>query len=239
MKCLQYFVQIFCLFSLLAPFVHGDEEVKKDDRLFHLPADQKAAYYLLTPPEYDSSQRYPLIVSLHGAGEKGDRMVRYWKEAAAKFGCVLCCPNSEGFSWNREDMKRILLIVQTVEKDYSIDPKRVLLNGISAGGAVTYILGLSVQVLFPYLNPMSAGFNKGYDTLLQRAKPVPIFITHGTKDDVIPAAQGRFAEELFRKFQFKVTYIEKPEDGHNLPEGEQPTILQWFKNQWNEEKAEE
>lgn len=208
--------------------LYAGEEAKKEENLFKLPTDTHASYYLITPSGYKAEAKYPLIVSLHGAGEKGDRMVRYWKEAAGKAGCILCCPNSEGFSWNSQDLIRIVKIVERVRQFYSIDPNRMLLNGISAGGAVTYYLGLSLPNYFRCLNPMSAAFGDSFRPLLQKVKPIPVYITHGAKDNVIPPSAGSSAAQLLKRHGFDVTYVEKPNDGHQVPEGEQEVILQWF-----------
>jgi len=206
------------------------EEAKKDENLNRLPSDNQATYYLLLPPGYKSATTYPLIVSLHGAGEKGDRMVRYWKEAAAQRGFFLCCPNSEGFTWSTKDLMRIIKIMEYVEHFYSIDSQRVLLNGVSAGGAVTYYLGLAMPNQFHYLNPMSAGFSDAFLPLLKKAKPAAAYITHGLKDNVIPPSAGSDAAKLLQLNGFDVTYVERPNDGHQVPEGEQETILAWFEN---------
>ena len=214
--------------------VSGKEE---ESGLRHLPNNEKATFYLLIPPTYKKSRTYPLLVSLHGAGEKGDRMVRYWKRAAADRGFVLCCPNSVGFSWAQADVNRILTIMEYVLRTYSVDRKRILLNGISAGGMVTYYLGFMVPNLFPCINPMSAALNDSFLPLLKKAKPMPVFITHGAKDTTIPPSAGRKAAEILRKRGFDVTYLERPEDGHEVPEGVQERILLWAEGKWKKGKT--
>jgi phospholipase/carboxylesterase len=228
MKKIIVTTSLLCFLFLRLLEIPAGEDAKKAENLFKLPTDSFASYYLLTPSGFKSTDKYPLIVSLHGAGEKGDRMVRYWKEAASNAGCVLCCPNSEGFSWDSKDIVRIVKIVEYVRQTYSIDPNRILLNGISAGGAVTYYLGLSLPNYFRCLNPMSAAFGDAFKPLLDKVKPMPVYITHGAKDNVISPSAGTGAAQLLKQKGFDVTFVEKPNDGHQVPEGEQEAILKWF-----------
>ena len=195
-------------------------------------------YSLLLPPDYQRPLDYPLLISLHGAGEKGDRMVRYWKESAAHHNVILCCPNSSGASWAQPDMLRMIQITEHVLKNYSVDRKRILLSGISAGGAVTYLLGFTIPVLYPYLNPMSAAFGDSYLKLLKDAEKRPLYITHGAKDDLIsPAEGGALAAKVLKENGFDVSYVERPNDGHQVPEGEQENILNWFEHECAKEAA--
>lgn len=227
---------LLALASAIAPFIAAPTAGAADDPdkpyLQTLEDDPEATFHLFLPPGYGASREFPLLVSLHGAGEKGNRMARYWKNAALRHNMILCCPNAAGESWTRADMLRVINIVEHLLLEYAIDKNKILLNGVSAGGAVAYVLGFTIPVMFPYLNPMSAGFGPGLAKLVPDAERRPLYITHGARDELIPPENGGAkAARLLKANGFDVAYSERPNDGHELPEGEQEKILNWFKEQ--------
>jgi len=89
---------------------------------------------------------------------------------------------------------------------------------------------LRLPELFPYLNPMSGGFGEQFMNISKPLKPVPVFITHGAKDPIIPVWQGRKAASTLRKYRFDVTYLEEPDYGHGMFDFKEARekILTWF-----------
>ncbi|MFB3788676.1 MAG: hypothetical protein ACE15F_20145 [bacterium] len=214
------------------------QSAPREESLQSLPGDKTIQFNLVLPPDYKPAKRYPLLISLHGAGGKGADMIPFWKSAAAKFGVILCCPKSVGITWKKYDLPRVPRIVDYLIKTYSIDPNKTLLSGFSDGGAFTYYLGFQRPDLFHFLNPMSGGYS---DVFLRQGtpiQPVPMFITHGRKDEVIPVFSSRKAVNSLKRYNFPITYQEEPSAGHSMaafkdyPE----KILQWFLEPAGEKK---
>lgn len=225
---IQFIQRYLIIILLFVAHVSAADELPKEN-LYPLPEQKNATFYLLTPPDYTKEKSYPLIISLHGAGEKGDRMVRYWKDAAAKRGMILLCPNSHVYGWDQESAMNILRSIDHVSQSYSINKEKIMLSGISAGGSITYALGLAGKGSIPYLNPMSTALQDQYLSYAQEGGKAKIYITHGAKDEMISAEQG--GEAAAKKLSgkgFDVTFVLRPEDGHEVPEGEQDAILNWF-----------
>ena len=219
-----------CLIIILffAAHIYAEDEPPKEN-LHSLPGLENSTFYLLTPPDYTKEKTCPLIISLHGAGEKGDRMVRYWKDAAAKRGMILLCPNSNVYGWDQASAMNILRSIDYVIQTCSINREKIMLSGISAGGSITYALGLAGKGSIPYLNPMSTVLQDQYLEYTKDGGKAKLYITHGAKDAMISAEQG--GETAAKKLSAKgydVTFVLRPEDGHEVPEGEQDAILNWF-----------
>ncbi len=227
-KTLDAFAAIL-IASLIASHFSFAEIKSLNNNLYALDDRAEATFYLLIPPHYDAETEYPLIISLHGAGEKGDRMMRYWKEAAAKRGMILLCPNSRVYGWDQESVMDILHEIDAVIREYSVDQDKALLSGISAGGTITYALGLTGKGMFPYLNPMSTALREEYLAHVDDSEKPKLYITHGARDEMISPEQGgeKAAKQLSER-GFDVTFVLRLDDGHEVPEGEQERILEWF-----------
>lgn len=223
---MNYLLSVFMVCFFCAPVFSQDELPK--DYLNNLPNREGATYYLVPPPSYDGESVYPLIVSLHGAGEKGDRMVRYWKDAAAKRNMFLLCPNSTVYAWDQENALNVLHCLDRVIQEHSINQEKILLSGVSAGGTITYALGLAGKGMFPYLNPMSTMLQDQFIKQMQEGNKPKVYITHGANDENLPAKFGEEAAKQLSDKGLDVTFVLRPNDGHEVPEGEQESILNWF-----------
>ena len=221
-----------------SPIPTESQPVPQGESLQSLPGDPSIQFNLILPPDYKPEKRHPLLISLHGAGGKGADMIPFWKSAAAKHGVILCCPKSVGVTWSKTDVPRVPRIVEYLIKTYSIDSRKILLGGFSDGGMFTYCLGLQRPDLFHYLNPMSGGYTDEFLRRLPTIQPVPIFITHGRKDDVIPDYSSKKAVNALKRYNFPITYVEEPNAGHNMGDFKEyaEKIMQWFLESPGEKK---
>src|ERR1051326_9495541 len=107
-------------------------------------------YLLFLPKDYDanSQKRWPLILFLHGAGERGTDI---WKVAThgppkqvkdhPEFPFIVVSPQCrDGQVWSNDTL---LALLDGILRDYAVDPARVYLTGLSMGGYVTWRLGLT------------------------------------------------------------------------------------------------
>src|SRR5262249_30519329 len=109
-----------------------------------------AKYVLFVPYDYDGTRPFPLIVFLHGAGQTGTdgrNQIRVGlgpviKRQENTFAFLAVFPQSHKGGWvaGSEDAKRVLAILDEVQKDYRVDTTRVYLTGISMGGEGTWSL---------------------------------------------------------------------------------------------------
>jgi predicted peptidase len=200
-------------------------------------------YLLYLPPEYQSSpdKRWPLMLFLHGAGERGKDLQRVaihgpmsLVKQGTNFPFIIVAPQCpDGQIWENEPLLQLLA---NVENSYAVDTKRVYLTGLSMGGYGTWSLGLAHPERFAALVPICGGGNMIDVVLGPRDKPeefkrLPIWAFHGAKDNVVPVQESeRMIEELKRLgvANVKLTiYPEAMHDSWKLAYAD-PAVYEWL-----------
>ncbi len=197
-------------------------------------------YRVLFPENYDSTRKYPLVLFLHGAGERGNDNESQLKHGAflfsnpenrEKYPAIVLfpqCPEEEywapmeragserTFPENPKPTSPMLMVeklVQSYEKNEAIDKKRMYILGISMGGMGTFDYICRHPGKFACAVPICGGINL---TRLNKVRSMPIRIYHGSADDVVSVEFSRNAYiELKALGSEKVEYIEFPGVGHN------------------------
>ena len=185
-------------------------------------------YLCYLPKDYPgiNGQRWPLMLFLHGAGERGTDIQRAavhgpLKQAklGQKFPFIIVAPQCPaGQIWENEPLLQLL---NHVEKKFAVDTNRVYLTGISMGGYATWQFGLRHPGKFAALVPICGGGNMIEVVLGPRDKPVaiknlPIWAFHGAKDDIVPPIEsGRLVTQLKMLGAKKVKLTLYPEAHHD------------------------
>lgn len=146
-------------------------------------------YLLCTPDDLRAGERLPLIVFLHGAGERGTEIALVKKNGPAKLygpdfpvrALVLCPQCAAGDVWDTQVHELKELIAYTVATQ-PVDPDRVSLTGLSMGGFGTWALGIAYPGLFSCLAPLCGG---GMAWCGERLRELPIRAFHGDCDEVV------------------------------------------------------
>lgn len=146
----------------------------------------------------------PLIVFLHGAGERGGQEglpvvlkngVRNWIEADLAPRAVIVCPRCPEDSFWVADIPRILRFIDEVERIYHTDSARVALTGVSMGGFGTWYTALARPDRFCAIAPVCGGGMPWAASTL----PMPVRAFHGDADTVVaPSCSIDMADALHR-----------------------------------------
>ncbi len=190
-----------------------------------------ADYWLYLPKDYNakSRQRWPLILFLHGAGERGG-LVKQGKE----FPFIIVSPQCPtGEHWDNDVL---LALLEDVEAKHKVDKGRVYLTGLSMGGYGSWSLGLTHPEKFAAIAPICGG---GDPILLLLADPkkvatiksLGVWAFHGAKDPVVPLAESERMVEGLRKFGCKeVELTVYPEAQHDswTQTYDNPKLYDWF-----------
>src|SRR4051812_21682260 len=168
------------------------------DKTQHFALD----YLLYLPRGYqDSKQRWPLMLFLHGAGERGTDVQKVVTHGPPKnvtehpdFPFILVspqCPDHQ--TWSKDVLMGLL---DEITRTYAVDTNRVYLTGLSMGGYGTWDLALSYPERFAAIAPICGGGNLISVLLSSRDKAVAlqslgIWAFHGAKDPVVPVSESQ------------------------------------------------
>ncbi|RMF77513.1 MAG: phospholipase [Planctomycetota bacterium] len=154
-----------------------------------------ARYWLYLPPEYDSQpgRRWPLVLFLHGAGERGDDLERVKIHGPAKriaagedFPFILVAPQCPAEQW--WDTDTLIGLLDDVTARLRVDSDRVYVTGLSMGGFGTWDLATRQPERFAAIAPICGG---GRRAQAARLVNVPIWAFHGALDEVVPVEQSK------------------------------------------------
>lgn len=155
--------------------------------LVHLPEDHGV----------DPERRWPLVLSLHGAGERGTDLdlvasagIPRLAEAGHEFPFVVASPQCpEPSQWVAE-VTVLARLLDEVVAEHSIDPSRVYVTGFSMGGFGAWSLAVRYPERFAAVAPICGGlWNQGVEPICR----LPVWTFHGEDDTTVPIA---FTEEI-------------------------------------------
>jgi predicted peptidase len=185
-----------------------------------------ANYLFFLPQGYDekSGKRWPLMLFLHGAGERGTDI---WKVAVhgppkyvkdhPDFPFILVSPQCpEGQIWSND---LLLALLDDIIRSHAVDTNRIYLTGLSMGGYGTWNLGLAYPEKFAAIAPICGG-GELIPVLLahdeKALKSLGVWAFHGAKDNVVPLDESqRMVEQLKKKGVSDVKLTIYPEAGHD------------------------
>jgi len=154
-----------------------------------------ACRYLLHLPQgyAGSRKRWPLLLFLHGAGERGDDLELVKKHGPLKFAgqypdfpMIIAAPQCPAEQWWDTDVLSALL--DHLVKRYRVDRQRVYVTGLSMGGYGTWALALAQPRRFAAIVPICGGGNR---LLAARIAHLPAWVFHGAKDNIVPLEQSQ------------------------------------------------
>ncbi len=147
-------------------------------------------YLLWLPSDYkkDNSKTYPLLIFLHGSGERGDslELVKLngppsFVENRPDFPFIMVSPQCPKDTWwNTEDLQ---LMLEKIKHKYRIDATRIYLTGLSMGGFGTWAWACSYPNQFAAIVPVCGG---GDIQFARELKTTPVWAFHGDADPIVP-----------------------------------------------------
>jgi predicted esterase len=196
-----------------------------------LGLDKKRDGFLYVPAQYQSNRPAPLVVMLHGAGGNAQGALRHLRSLADSDGFILLAPESRRATWDiildsyGEDVTFINRALKQTFALCAVDTKRLAIGGFSDGATYALSLGLTNGDLFTHIIAFSPGFASPAS---RHGKP-RIFMSHGTRDEVLPINRtSRDILPRLRQAGYDVRYREF--DGtHTVPTDIAREAVDWFK----------
>jgi phospholipase/carboxylesterase len=185
---------------------------------------------ILQLPAKAASAPLPLLVLLHGAGGRGEGVLRRLGSAADDAGIAVLAPDSRDSSWDAirggfgRDVTFVDRALERVFETVAVDPARMAVGGFSDGATYALSLGLINGDLFRRVVAFSPGFVvEG----TPHGRP-RFFISHGTSDPILPIDRcSRVIVPGLRKRGYEVTFREF-DGGHEVPAGIASEGMRWM-----------
>lgn len=209
-------------------------------------------YRLLKPAGYDASKNYPLVVFFHGAGERGSDNTRQLvhgmgdfasDEIRAKYPAFVIAPQCpEGKQWVNvpwgdashslpkepsEPMQLTLELIESLEKEFSIDKSRLYVTGLSMGGFGTWDIISRHPERFAAAAPICGG---GDAAQAKHIAKLPIWVFHGDSDTAVKTQRSRDMVAALKEAGGEPKYTEYENTGHNswTPTYKNPEFYAWL-----------
>jgi predicted peptidase len=153
-------------------------------------------YLLFLPEGYGKEQkRWPLMLFLHGAGERGDDLNKVKVHGPPKivetrkdFPFIVVSPQCPEDDWWTKKTEMLINLLDDIIARYDVDPERVYLTGLSMGGYGSWALASEYPDRFAAVVPICGGGNRIMSIFL---KDMPIWAFHGAKDSVVPVEESK------------------------------------------------
>jgi predicted peptidase len=200
--------------------------------------------------DYDPTSKYPLVVFLHGSGERGNDNEAQLKWGVMNFASdqnmklhpsiVIApqCPDS--LTWGNysyldmsllptptKPMKLVIELIEQSIKTLPVDTSRIYITGLSMGGYGTFDAISRNPDLFAAAVPVCGG---GDPTMAPSIAHIPIWIFHGALDRAVPPAHSQNMVEALIKSGANPGYTQYPEVGHFawVPAYSYPMMMEWL-----------
>jgi predicted peptidase len=213
--------------------VHKAGEVQKAGEF---KATIGCKYLVYLPEGYgEKGKKWPLVMYLHGAGERGDNLEKVkgngWPlliEQSKKFKFIIVAPQCPEGQWWTAKTETLMALLDDIESNYDVDKDRVYLTGLSMGGFGSWMLGSCHPDRFAAIAPICGGG----DSLFAREdlKRVPIWAFHGAKDDVVPVERSKEMVDAVNAAGGNAKLTIYPEAKHDswTQTYKNPALYEWF-----------
>ncbi|HJZ68872.1 MAG TPA: alpha/beta hydrolase-fold protein [Blastocatellia bacterium] len=221
--------------------------VRQDDEMFQARVTKVGAseyhFRVFTPNGWSRKKKWPVILFLHGAGERGDdnlAQIRVGIGSAitrqqTSFPFVVVLPQCpKGRWWTEPEMQSLALkALDEAAKEFKGDSKRTYLTGLSMGGYGSWVIAASNPKRFAALAVVCGGVRPPprlnlpdsarppepsadpYGAIAAKIGKTPVWVFHGSADPAVPVTESRKMVEALKAIGGNVRYNEYEGVGHN------------------------
>ena len=235
-------IPLVCSCSGLRPSTMPQHTQKPENFQKSISQKIRANYLLYLPPEYEKGRKnWPLMLFLHGAGERGSNVWQVARHGPPKlieekqqFPFIIVSPQCPiGETWSSEVLMALL---DHIIDNYRVETNRVYLTGLSMGGYGTWRLGLLHPERFAAIAPICGGGEMINVLLvsrknLQALKTMGIWAFHGAKDPTVKLEESeRMVNALTKVGCTDIELTVYPEATHDswTETYQNPRLYEWF-----------
>lgn len=196
-------------------------------------------YLLYLPRDYDPANRFPLILFLHGSGERGNDLEKIKRfgiprivEHRGDFPFIVVSPQCPADSDWGVLIDDLIALLDHIAINFAVDRTRVYLTGLSMGGRGAYQLAFLAPHRFAAMAVISA---RRPDVLrspdrASALKHIPTWIFHGAQDSRTPVSEAQEMDKALRECSGDVRLTIYPDAGHDAwtRTYDNPELYQWL-----------
>jgi predicted peptidase len=193
----------------------GRQEAAKLEKQIPVELD----YLLYLPKDYDAKDEWPLLVFLHGAGERGDDLELVKKHGPPKLiengkdlPFIVVSPQCPSGQWWTSKPLELTALIDEIVATRKVDESRIYLTGLSMGGFGTWMLAAYTPQRFAAVVPICGGG----EVLATRALGhMPTWVFHGAKDPVVPLKRSQDMVDALERVNKQVKFTVYPDALHD------------------------
>jgi predicted peptidase len=201
-------------------------------------------YQVYVPINFGSQKSWPVILFLHGSGERGSDgllqtdvgLPHAIRQNSSRFPFVVVIPQcSQNMTWGAPEMReQALAALDRSIKEFHGDRRRVYLTGLSMGGYGTWDFAVAEPHRFAALVPICSGvrpppdwaelhvhlaadakISDPYAEVARLVGKTPVWMFHGDADDAVPVEEARHMAAALKAAGADFKYTEYPGVGHD------------------------
>ncbi len=192
-------------------------------------------YLIYLPKDYDLHESWPLLIFLHGSGERGSDLEKVKVHgppkliaAGKQLPFVVVSPQCQAEkNWENH---QLLALLDDLESHYKIDSDRICVTGLSLGGYGTWRLAAYAPHRLAAIVPICGG---GETFMAKRIAPIPTWVFHGAKDEAVPLDLSQKMVDAMEKEGGNPRLTVYPEAGHDswTETYDNPALYEWLLSQ--------
>lgn len=208
------------------------------DHFIQLEVTKKAeiGYRLFKPNQYDSSEKWPLFLFLHGIKKRGKDLslldnYGFLKHAEQRtdFPYFILAPQCPSFTFWPVVRNEVIELLNQVISQYNIDKNQVYLTGFSMGGNGVWDYAVHASDHFAAAIPIAGWYEKE----AAQSISIPVWAFHGANDDVVPVSGSTDMINAMKESGKDVLFTSYPglKHGHEVMEitYSNPDLYDWLK----------
>jgi predicted esterase len=174
-------------------------------------------YLLYVPKKAPESGKYPLMLFLHGSGERGNDLNMLKRngppsflDSISNFPFIVVSPQCPA---NRNwDTQNLLILLDHIEATLPVDKNKIYITGLSMGGFGTWGLAQAAPERFAAIAPICGGGNLERLCIM---RDLPVWAFHGAKDPTVPYTESQRLVDQLKKYESDVKFTLYPDAGYD------------------------
>jgi len=233
-RCMASLVLMLGLLNCAHAEEGKKQDVQRKSRL-ETQVPVRMDYLLYLPQEYESKESWPLLLFLHGAGERGDDLELVKKHgppkliaAGKQFPFIVVSPQCPKDRW--WEPIELVALLDEIESKYKVDPDRISVTGLSMGGFGSWRLASYAPERLAAIVPICGG---GETYWARRFAHLPVWVFHGAKDKGVPLERSEEMVEALKEKGGHPRFTIYPEAEHDswTETYNNPKLYEWLLEQ--------